>query len=812
MRDHFQQLSSTTKLQLSAPKNERDPYSKRMNQLGMVIMNWFLYVSIVLVLQSMFSIQSVSFIAILPGLLLVVLMNLKPGKLRLGLLLLFSSVFLFLFILKHTDMMNGLFYLTNEMIETIGIQTGIMIPLYKLTIDPSDLWRVASLFWSYIAIMIACVVYVIVTYRQSILLWFVIAVLTATQLYLGMAPGIYPNILLFLSTILCMNHFFINGKGKRVTLGKSKYSTFVFTSLCLILIVTGSLFAMNYFKPAPDYTKNTVIGEVEEFIVDQVNDFRYEKKKTNSFTQGEFRKIAELELSDKQALEVVMDDPTSLYLRGYVGSQYTSDRWENLDKDVYYDAYELFYALREQEFEVLNQLSTAYQLSSTTDEADDLIGMTIHNVNANSKYLYTPYELQSSPDHFEETQTFDDSQFMSTSFFGQRLYNYETSPNIVKQYPRLANDLYALQELEVGEEYFNHESHYNEYVYEQYLRLPKEITLLLENHLDVESSLEDGHISYENAIHIVRNYLNENINYQIDPDPVPKERDFMTGLLENTREGYATHIATAGTLIVRHIGIPSRYVEGYLITPKDVEDKEEYEKINIKGTNAHAWTEIYIDTIGWIPIEVTPPYYTKMEQTDLSNYPTGEANAKQKSETSEATTGGSPNQMKEVVDQELDKQDSDRQKPEEKQSFLIYLLISLLGLAVLLIIAYLFFIIKKRGHLRKRKKDFTHPNFNIAVPKLSSYSIMLLNYNGLDIKEGPAMNYVEQLGENYDHNYVERFKEAVLINEVALFSNHTLSEEEYNRMVLFMEETKSTILRPKNIFQKMKMKYYDFIY
>ena len=65
------------------------------------------------------------------------------------------------------------------------------------------------------------------------------------------------------------------------------------------------------------------------------------------------------------------------------------------------------------------------------------------------------------------------------------------------------------------------------------------------------------------------------------------------------------HYATAATLMFRYYGIPARYVEGYLITPDDIQNAKPDEAIDIPAGNGHAWTEIYIDGLGWVPIEVT---------------------------------------------------------------------------------------------------------------------------------------------------------------------------------------------------------------
>ena len=39
--------------------------------------------------------------------------------------------------------------------------------------------------------------------------------------------------------------------------------------------------------------------------------------------------------------------------------------------------------------------------------------------------------------------------------------------------------------------------------------------------------------------------------------------------------------------------------------------------LKFPGKNGHAWTEIYLDGLGWIPLEMTPSYYGVMEEADL---------------------------------------------------------------------------------------------------------------------------------------------------------------------------------------------------
>ncbi|KFI49114.1 transglutaminaseTgpA domain-containing protein [Bifidobacterium biavatii] len=68
------------------------------------------------------------------------------------------------------------------------------------------------------------------------------------------------------------------------------------------------------------------------------------------------------------------------------------------------------------------------------------------------------------------------------------------------------------------------------------------------------------------------------------------------------RSGYCTHYATTLAVLGRAMGVPTRVVLGY---NRGVGD-------SIGGTyvvaakQLHAWTEAYIDDIGWVPFDVTP--------------------------------------------------------------------------------------------------------------------------------------------------------------------------------------------------------------
>lgn len=86
------------------------------------------------------------------------------------------------------------------------------------------------------------------------------------------------------------------------------------------------------------------------------------------------------------------------------------------------------------------------------------------------------------------------------------------------------------------------------------------------------------------------------------PDSVVDESTFLDYFLLQSRQGYCSYFATAFVLLARAEGIPARYVQGYCV-PMEVGGE-----VMVTSDMAHAWPEVYLDGIGWIPFEPTPGY------------------------------------------------------------------------------------------------------------------------------------------------------------------------------------------------------------
>ncbi len=113
------------------------------------------------------------------------------------------------------------------------------------------------------------------------------------------------------------------------------------------------------------------------------------------------------------------------------------------------------------------------------------------------------------------------------------------------------------------------------------------------------------------------------------PETVTDEESFLDYFLLESRQGYCTYFATAFVLLARAAGLPARYVEGFLVPARDTAQYGSDGELLVYSSMAHAWPEVYLDGIGWIPFEPTPGYsgmrYTPWStaQTEAGSNPYG---------------------------------------------------------------------------------------------------------------------------------------------------------------------------------------------
>lgn len=116
-----------------------------------------------------------------------------------------------------------------------------------------------------------------------------------------------------------------------------------------------------------------------------------------------------------------------------------------------------------------------------------------------------------------------------------------------------------------------------------------------------EDLTKDQESYYYKAKAIEDYFTNGEYIYKLDIKKY-EGKDFVENFIFNTKEGYCVQYATAMTIMCRSIGIPARYVEGYLVTDQD----ETTKGFEVNAARGHAFVEVYIPGFGWKIFDPTP--------------------------------------------------------------------------------------------------------------------------------------------------------------------------------------------------------------
>jgi transglutaminase-like putative cysteine protease len=137
----------------------------------------------------------------------------------------------------------------------------------------------------------------------------------------------------------------------------------------------------------------------------------------------------------------------------------------------------------------------------------------------------------------------------------------------------------------------------NQYPYwmNSYLQLPPQ----LPDRLRAESRRVIGDVSnpYDAAI-AVQQYL-RGLTYSTRVPVPPADRDWVSFLVFQSKEGYCDYFATAMAVMLRTVGIPSRVASGYVTGDWDATTQSYVATEH----HAHSWTEVYFPSYGWITFE-----------------------------------------------------------------------------------------------------------------------------------------------------------------------------------------------------------------
>ncbi|HVF10374.1 MAG TPA: transglutaminase-like domain-containing protein [Abditibacteriaceae bacterium] len=100
-------------------------------------------------------------------------------------------------------------------------------------------------------------------------------------------------------------------------------------------------------------------------------------------------------------------------------------------------------------------------------------------------------------------------------------------------------------------------------------------------------------------VRAVADYLTMHHAYSLTFQPGPG--DPVSNFLLSDKSAHCEYFASAATILLRCLGVPTRYVIGYLAHEPDGPNA-----VVVRGRDAHAWAESWIDGTGWITVDATP--------------------------------------------------------------------------------------------------------------------------------------------------------------------------------------------------------------
>ena len=110
-----------------------------------------------------------------------------------------------------------------------------------------------------------------------------------------------------------------------------------------------------------------------------------------------------------------------------------------------------------------------------------------------------------------------------------------------------------------------------------------------------------GNNPYDKA-RAIEGYLRAHYGYTLDLTGTPPA-DPLSYFLFEKRAGHCEYFATAMTVMLRSLGIPARYVNGF--------QTGEYNDVGgdfvVRASDAHSWVEVYFPSYGWLTFDPTPP-------------------------------------------------------------------------------------------------------------------------------------------------------------------------------------------------------------
>lgn len=709
---------------------------------------------------------------------------------------LFLCVFIlavFFCAIAHKDVWNGFLVMGNAMIETLNKQLGAgFIPFHAVG-DTVDWSRDAFLAMIPVTLL-ASMAIVHSIYHKEPLLGFVF---TGLPVIAGLWLEAAPSIWLLLLLLLCWTGLFVlsavarpvsRKKNRPIYIQNEKNSALPYLFLSFTLV---TLLGYVVIFSGDDYKPPQSVEEAKAEAIELQEHLRYDNlsgEKIDSLSQGDLTKTHPLEYTGNTVLTLEMERPTAMYLRGFVGGSFESGKWlPDTDQDHVNGVAKATETLIRRNFYPWTQQQRLYEMSG------DSQAMTVNavNVNGSSKYVYLPYEAVPQGDASPEQVNYEkDHGAFAKGLRGQREYSFKAFSPRFQDYDEmgLAAWVAALKLSPDWSQYADTEALYHQYAEAAYLHVSKKDAAAL----GTTGIDRCQGTSIEYTLNYIRVNFSAEFTYDVKKPAVSDGKDELYEFLNEDRRGNDMHFATAATLMFRQAGIPARYVEGYYLSPAEMSKylEKQNASVDVLDSYAHSWVEVYVDEIGWFPVEVVPGFY-QVQQLQ--------------GEDAEGT-GYSSGSEEIYRDQDPEEHKQEEQQPQERKEKTIswWWLFLLIVLAAAALYEYL-----GRRQAKKRLAAFGTDCSRQQAYAMYRYMGKLMAFDRHPLPADPYDHLVE-FGLIYDKDGGLSFEQMLRLIYRMRFGGEDLTPQEHAEMDSYVGWVAEQVYGRQNQARKFLMKFVFF--
>ena len=640
---------------------------------------------------------------------------------------------LVLTLVLRKQVLEGFRIFWNQASDAMVSGTGRVLPEWKLQLDAEQSEFCVSLFAGLFACLISLACCALTSFAPGILAFLLPGLLLAGMTVFGADIRFAWLLPMLAVSVLILMYSGWRKKGSAAPVVMSW--------------ATGSVIACMLIAIALLPDMQNWSNQIRENVHERIHEEKYETKYT-TLPEGDFSDYEKKEQKAKQALAVTMENPQQMYLRGFTGAVFTGDTWEPLDTQSLAKNKDLLYWLNLNAFNQNAQFDAAASYAGLNQNT-----ITIQNIGACSYYRYVPFSLGkgtlTQPENLNTDGVYGD---------GERSYVYTVTAGTTDEIMKVLTHLQTSDD-PVVLQYRKAESGYRQFVQHYYLQIPAEVKDILQEQWDEIAA------RYGSANNLTQQQAQECtlifLSRCFPEEGTPEDMELPLEMAEGTTFQYATVAA----MTCRYFGIPARYAEGYVISEEMAADYESGETMTVDSSCARAWVEVYQDGIGWIPMDLTPgigeiledPDSDKPNENDSTNKDTTEKEEKEEPEEQEQPQPNGGSMVRVIL------------------KTVLWSILILIGIGLLV---FLVLWIRRKVLLNRREKKFADENISDAVAWIYADTSLILEKIGFDRGNGSMRSLRQPLAERYGAEFGAQFEWASDLNDLALFSNFSLTEED----------------------------------